>query len=728
MEYRWDDFSLDREGALLMRQGRQVNVSRKVLDCIAYLVRHRDRVVGYDELIRAIWGHDNVTNHQLAQMVLASRRTLGDDGHTQRLIRTMPGLGYRWVGTLHEGAAPTVPLRAPALDTTDIVRQPDAPIPIALSDEGPSRSSMDAAPGADDLRQETVLKTTDTVVAFDPPAPDTLARTEVDALASATFGKTRLRVWAASALVLVAVIASAGRFQDNAPDAPVPPRAANSEHAANAASGANEATTIALIQEKYWKGDVEAVREGLATLPPELADSPDAHALEIQLDIDRGRFERATQKLSLQQTKSQAAGDVVLQAKWLSMLSDLNARAGMPAPDVFAPGQKAVALLESIGIKAPPSALGEALSARGTGHLFAAEFELAVRDLVRARDLLLKDGDKRRATTARRMLAHTWFRMGNLTDALDELNRTAKDAETLQDAYGEAAARLVATRLQIELLRWDDALDNSRRNMLITKSVLDSPNRAAATRQYALVLTNFGRLREARSLLEETSRQANGPTPSAVFAMYHLASGKAQSALDDAAAMFAAMDPSSNPNMMLMSQEGALLLWTTAAQELAAQGNAKPAPSAAQVDVLQRPRSTPGRIARGRWLWSKEMRDDAETELRSAFDEARRQGRLFHMTLAAEPLVDLLLENKDIDAADAVLASLRGTNPDRMDRDYRVNLLRLRTALAKGDVAEIEDAHRKALAVAGERSVPGRSRSSSITMFQPRAHSGKGLQ
>jgi DNA-binding winged helix-turn-helix (wHTH) protein len=60
MQYRWDDYSLNREGALLTRLGQQVDASRKVLDCISYLLEHRDRVVGHDELMHKMWGHDHM--------------------------------------------------------------------------------------------------------------------------------------------------------------------------------------------------------------------------------------------------------------------------------------------------------------------------------------------------------------------------------------------------------------------------------------------------------------------------------------------------------------------------------------------------------------------------------------------------------------------------------------------------------------------------------------------
>lgn len=83
MEYRWDDFSLDREGSLLTREGQQVEVSRKVLYCISHLIEQRNRVVGYDELIHKVWGHDNVTNHQLTQIVVAARRPPRDQRRWQ---------------------------------------------------------------------------------------------------------------------------------------------------------------------------------------------------------------------------------------------------------------------------------------------------------------------------------------------------------------------------------------------------------------------------------------------------------------------------------------------------------------------------------------------------------------------------------------------------------------------------------------------------------------------
>ncbi len=100
MHYRFGSFIVSPATRLLQRESVQLNVSRKLFDCLAYLIEHRDRAVGRDELARALWKHDNVSDNQLAQVVAAVRRLVDDDGSLQRLVRTVPGFGYHWIGTV----------------------------------------------------------------------------------------------------------------------------------------------------------------------------------------------------------------------------------------------------------------------------------------------------------------------------------------------------------------------------------------------------------------------------------------------------------------------------------------------------------------------------------------------------------------------------------------------------------------------------------------------------
>jgi tetratricopeptide (TPR) repeat protein len=246
--------------------------------------------------------------------------------------------------------------------------------------------------------------------------------------------------------------------------------------------------------------------------------------------------------------------------------------------------------------------------------------------------------------------------------------------------------------------------------MELLQSAPDSVRRARTMQLRALVLTDSGRLREAGSLLEEvdamdrtTGKERRSLT---IPAMYHLASGRDELALAAAAEAFVEDDANDKTNLILENKEGALLLWMVAAQNLAANGKAMPAPSPAQRKALQQPESSIGHIARGRWLWSQGQPKEATAEFRVALEQAQQTNQPYRMLLASEPLIELLLQRGDGAAAEQVLAKLRAHDPERLDQDYRANLLGLKVALAAGDDAAVTSAYRNAHALAGERTMP----------------------
>lgn len=107
--YRFGRFRLDAQARELFEDERRINLPLSTIDCLIHLIRHRDRPVGRDELAAAVWGRVDVSEVSLNHAVMRLRRLLGDTGNDQRIIRTVPRLGYRWVmdGTLEgEAAAP----------------------------------------------------------------------------------------------------------------------------------------------------------------------------------------------------------------------------------------------------------------------------------------------------------------------------------------------------------------------------------------------------------------------------------------------------------------------------------------------------------------------------------------------------------------------------------------------------------------------------------------------
>lgn len=127
--YRFDRFLLNPATRELLDDGELVAMPARALDCLAYLLEHRDRAVGRDELIAAVWGRTEVSDALLSHTIVKIRRTLGDTGNEQRTIRTVPRFGYRWIGELAPLPAPGGPPApaTPAAEAPGEIGEPAAP-------------------------------------------------------------------------------------------------------------------------------------------------------------------------------------------------------------------------------------------------------------------------------------------------------------------------------------------------------------------------------------------------------------------------------------------------------------------------------------------------------------------------------------------------------------------------------------------------------------------------
>ncbi|TAI63931.1 winged helix-turn-helix domain-containing tetratricopeptide repeat protein [Bradyrhizobium sp. Leo170] len=116
MRYFFEDFSFDTARRELRRGSDVIAIAPKVFDLLGYLIDNRDRVVSKDDLISAIWQGRIVSDVALTTRLNAARRAIGDSGDEQRLIRTFPRKGVRFIGAVHETAGPagaTVPGGSP---------------------------------------------------------------------------------------------------------------------------------------------------------------------------------------------------------------------------------------------------------------------------------------------------------------------------------------------------------------------------------------------------------------------------------------------------------------------------------------------------------------------------------------------------------------------------------------------------------------------------------------
>lgn len=102
MIYSFDDYELDTDQFEIRRGETRVSVEPQVFDVLSYLVRHHDRVVTKGELLDGVWGDRFVSESALTSRIASARRAIGDDGSAQRLIKTVHGRGFRFVGEVDD--------------------------------------------------------------------------------------------------------------------------------------------------------------------------------------------------------------------------------------------------------------------------------------------------------------------------------------------------------------------------------------------------------------------------------------------------------------------------------------------------------------------------------------------------------------------------------------------------------------------------------------------------
>ena len=105
MRYLFDDCVLDTDRRELRRGAVLVAVEPQVFDFLAHLVQHRDRVVSKDELLASVWHGRIVSESAVFNRINAARTAVGDTGSEQRLIKTLPRKGLRFVADVCEDAA-----------------------------------------------------------------------------------------------------------------------------------------------------------------------------------------------------------------------------------------------------------------------------------------------------------------------------------------------------------------------------------------------------------------------------------------------------------------------------------------------------------------------------------------------------------------------------------------------------------------------------------------------
>lgn len=128
--YGFGEWRVDLTRRLVLRHDQPVPLPPRAFDTLLFLLQHRGRVVGKDELLQAVWP-DTFVENNLNQSISALRRAFGERRGDHRFIATVAGRGYQFVAETHL-APPEATAVAPDPVVTGIAEPATSPVRTAV--------------------------------------------------------------------------------------------------------------------------------------------------------------------------------------------------------------------------------------------------------------------------------------------------------------------------------------------------------------------------------------------------------------------------------------------------------------------------------------------------------------------------------------------------------------------------------------------------------------------
>lgn len=93
-----DSLEIDLDKRQVTLEGTPVTLTKTEFDLLRELATHPDRVLTYDHLLTAVWGHGQDNPRTLQVHICTLRRKIEQSPDGPRKIITVPGVGYRFSG------------------------------------------------------------------------------------------------------------------------------------------------------------------------------------------------------------------------------------------------------------------------------------------------------------------------------------------------------------------------------------------------------------------------------------------------------------------------------------------------------------------------------------------------------------------------------------------------------------------------------------------------------
>src|SRR5216684_4464865 len=89
---------VDVSRGCLRRDGEEIRLKPKSFRLLVHLIQQRDRLVTKGEIMDLLWKDTAVTDDALTQCIVEVRRALGDNPREPVYLKTIPRMGFRFVG------------------------------------------------------------------------------------------------------------------------------------------------------------------------------------------------------------------------------------------------------------------------------------------------------------------------------------------------------------------------------------------------------------------------------------------------------------------------------------------------------------------------------------------------------------------------------------------------------------------------------------------------------
>ena len=542
--YHFGDFVLDSATRELRHAGARQVLPPRMFECLRWLIEHRERAVGRDELLAAVWGQVDADPNVVAQVIARLRRLVDVDGG-ESMIRTVPHFGYRWLPAtrISEPAAAHDAIDAREISSPRTVarwwRGPRwatalvslfviSASPIPRSDRGMERAlvlpaQVEAAPGQEWMRLglmalaiERLRSAGQAVV----PADNVVAATrELDFSGDTTrLMQSIADDWPRSRVIGLRAREVSGRWHvdltlNRAGNSPLHSDA----EAVDALAATREAVDrMAMLLGRRPVEDAQSLPSALLQVEAAglAGESELAFALLEQVDAasretPEYRYQRARAEYLAGSLSASAADfhallvDIsadrapVLRARALNGLANVQYRQGDIAGQ-RASAEEAIALLQQHDA---PAELGRALMGRAVALVTQGQADAAQRDFQLARVAFESGGDRLGMIRSELALGVMQKHRGRFAEAKPVFQSALRTLSALHDVQDELLACVHLVETHLRLLEPADALALEPRLRSLIERVPPSPLRSLAELSRIEVLQANGRISAARKLL-----------------------------------------------------------------------------------------------------------------------------------------------------------------------------------------------------------------------------------